>query len=104
MSKISFLGRKKFPMRITSDCEIVENGTVPQKLFPFDVLTNVFEKNGKYYQLTTYVLSTEISHLIIKVFITEACILSLLFATIIYINRKTSAACGCLPAHHEKHW
>lgn len=57
---------------------------------PFEILTEEFNVGPKRYQLTTFVSSTEISHLIIKVFLIEACILALLFGVIIYINRKTA--------------
>lgn len=57
---------------------------------PFQVLTSRLEWNGRPYYLTTYVSSTEISHLIAKVFITEAVILVLLLLTIIILNRKSS--------------
>lgn len=60
------------------------------KSLPFQIVTEAFPVQGKTYQLTTYVSSTEISHLIIKVFLTEAGIFILLFVVIIYINRKTS--------------
>jgi len=55
-------------------------------------MTGRFHLNGKDYQVTTYVSSTEINHLIIKVFLVEAFIFVLLFVAVIYINRKTSAA------------
>ena len=98
---------KMQPLHIQGEYDLVENGSVPQQWLnetrdtslyyaatkgwlPFEMLTRPFELNGKKYQLTTYVSSTEISHLIIKVFIIEACLFSLLFVVIIYINRKTS--------------
>lgn len=55
---------------------------------PFTTLTSSFTVNGKTYLLTTYVSATEISHLIIKVFLCEVCILLLLFLVIMYINKK----------------
>lgn len=95
------------PMQVQGEYDLVENGTVQQdwlnetrdtsvyyaekkEWLPFEKLTRSFELNGKKYQLTTYVSSTEISHLIIKVFLIEACLFSLLFIVIVYINRKTS--------------
>ncbi len=92
---------------IAGEYDIVENGSVQKnwlneardtsfyyadqkKWLPFERLTQEFIWEDKRYQLTTYVSSKEISHLVIKVFITEACIFVLLFVAIIYINRKTS--------------
>ncbi|GAC1704575.1 MAG: HAMP domain-containing sensor histidine kinase [Flavisolibacter sp.] len=59
-------------------------------LLPFKVLTSIYQWNAKRYQLTTYVSSKEINHLIIKVFVTEAIILILLLLTIIIVNRRSS--------------
>jgi signal transduction histidine kinase len=100
-------GNSRMPLHIVGEYDITENGTVPEnrlgeprdtviyyaakeKRLPFEMLTGAFTVNEKYYQLTTYVSSTEIAHLIIKVFIIEACLFALLFIVIIYINRKTS--------------
>ncbi len=58
--------------------------------YPSKMLTGEYSLIGKRYQLTTYTSSTEINHLIIKVFLTEAVILGLLFFSVIYINRRTS--------------
>src|SRR5438309_340174 len=41
-----------------------------QKLLPFKILTTNVQWKGRPYHITTYVSSTEITHLIIKVFIT----------------------------------
>jgi signal transduction histidine kinase len=60
------------------------------KPHPFKKLTGSLSWNGKTYLVTTYISSTEFSHLIIKVFITEAFILALLLIAIIVINRKSS--------------
>jgi signal transduction histidine kinase len=46
--------------------------------------------NGAPYHLTTYVSSKEITHLIIKVLLTEAFIFILLLGAIVIINRKSS--------------
>jgi signal transduction histidine kinase len=59
--------------------------------YSFAKLTKEYASSDGYYRITTYVSSTEINHLIIKVFITGALILALLFIAVIYINRKTSA-------------
>ena len=61
-----------------------------KKSLPFEILTSKLEWNNKRYHVTTYVSSTEISHLIIKVFITEAGILILLLIAIVILNRKSS--------------
>jgi len=95
------------PFHITGEYDIAENGTLPpqqlgkprdtlvfypaeNKSLPFAILTRAFDANGRHYQLTTYVSSTEIDHLIMKVFGTEAFLFGLLFVVIIYINYKTS--------------
>jgi signal transduction histidine kinase len=56
----------------------------------FEILTRQLEWSGKPYQLTTYVSSREISHLVIKVFATQAFIFLLLLTAIVIINRKSS--------------
>ncbi len=61
-------------------------------VLPFKQMTRSYSLSGRQYRLTTYVSSEEIDHLIIKVFITEAFLLALLFVAIIYLNRKTSQA------------
>jgi signal transduction histidine kinase len=60
------------------------------KTLPFAKLTSRLEWNGKGYNVTTFVSSTEINHLIIKIFITEAFILLSLLLTIVFLNRKSS--------------
>jgi len=60
------------------------------KTLPFKILTGQMDWNGKSYQITTYISSTEITHLIIKIFITEAAILVLLLIAIVILNRKSS--------------
>jgi signal transduction histidine kinase len=57
---------------------------------PFRIFTGRYEWNNNVYLLTTYVSSTEISHLIIKVFIAEALILALILIVIVSLNRKSS--------------
>ncbi len=61
-----------------------------QKFLPFKVLTNKVNWHEKIYQISGYVSSTEINHLVIKVFITEAIILLLLLLSIIILNRISS--------------
>ncbi|OJV19123.1 MAG: hypothetical protein BGO21_20670 [Dyadobacter sp. 50-39] len=56
----------------------------------FQMLTRRLEWNGKYYLVTTYVSSKEISHLIIKVFIAEIVIFLFLLLGIVIINRRSS--------------
>jgi signal transduction histidine kinase len=57
---------------------------------PFEVSTVYHSWNGKTYQLSTYVSSREIHHLIIKVFLAEAVILILLLLTVVIVNNRTS--------------
>jgi signal transduction histidine kinase len=61
-----------------------------KKSLPFQILTSKQNWNDKTYQITTYVSSTEISHLIIKVFITEVGILILLLLALVILNRRSS--------------
>jgi signal transduction histidine kinase len=61
-----------------------------QKKLPFQFLTSQKNLDGKNYEVTTYVSSTEISHLIIKVFISEVIILLLLLLAILILNRKSA--------------
>jgi len=61
-----------------------------KKVLPFEILTTNTQWNGRSYNITTYISSTEISHLIIKVFITEAFIFILLLLAIVILNRKNS--------------
>jgi signal transduction histidine kinase len=56
----------------------------------FKLLTEQRIINGQPYQLSTYVSSKEITHLIIKVFIAEVLVFLLLLAAIVIINRKSS--------------
>lgn len=60
------------------------------KKLPFKILTSNLQWGGQPYHITTYTSSTEVSHLIIKVFITEAVILMLLLAAIVVLNRISS--------------
>jgi len=60
------------------------------KSLPFKILTTNKQWNGRPYHIATYISSTEFSHLIIKVFITEAIILVLLLISIVVLNRKSS--------------
>lgn len=61
-----------------------------KRYLPFEMLTSRREWNNRSYYITTYVSSTEISHLIIKVFITEAIILLLLLIAIVILNHQRS--------------
>ena len=61
-----------------------------QKSLPFKILTSELNWNNKAYQVTTYVSSTEIKHLIIKVFSGEALLFFLLLVAIVILNRKSS--------------
>ena len=56
----------------------------------FKLLTEQHVLNGQPYQLTTYVSSREITHLIIKVFIADIFVFILLLAAIVVINRISS--------------
>jgi signal transduction histidine kinase len=99
--------REPVASHITGEYDIAEGATLPadrlgeprdtavyypadKKWVAFKVLTSQFSLNGKPYQLTTYVSSKEITHLIIKVLATEAFIFILLLGAIVVINRKSS--------------
>lgn len=56
----------------------------------FKVLTKQYAWQGKTYQISTYVSSKEFSHLVVKVFATEAFVFLLLLLAIIVINRKSA--------------
>lgn len=70
------------------DTSIYLNNT--KQLRPFQVSTEYYPLNGKIYQLSTYVSSREINHLIIKIFLTEAVIFILLLLTVVVVNKKSS--------------
>jgi signal transduction histidine kinase len=57
---------------------------------PFDLLTRRYNLQGTSYQITTYISSKEIIHLLIKVSLAEALIFFSLLAAIVVINRKSS--------------
>lgn len=95
------------PLHITGEYDIDETKTVPtgssneprdtslyykgtNQHINFQILTGHFGWHGKHYQVTTYVSSTEISHLIIKVFIAEIVIFLFLLLAIVIINRRSS--------------
>ncbi|MBS1576647.1 MAG: HAMP domain-containing histidine kinase [Bacteroidetes bacterium] len=59
-------------------------------VLPFSVLTRSFQFNNKQYLVSTYVSSTEVSHLVIKVFATEGVILLFLLFAIVFLNRRSS--------------
>lgn len=56
----------------------------------FKILTEQRILKGQNYQLTTYISSKEITHLIIKVFIADVFVFILLLVAIAVINRKSS--------------
>ena len=56
----------------------------------FKILTSQYLLKGKSYQLTTYIASKEITHLIIKVFIADVFVFILVLIAIVVINRKSS--------------
>jgi signal transduction histidine kinase len=60
------------------------------KSLPFEILISQMEYSGKTYLITTYISSTEVTHMIIKIFIAEAVILVLLLIAIVILNRKSS--------------
>lgn len=57
---------------------------------PFQAYTSKRSLNNREYYITTYSSSTEIAHLVVKVFTTEAVILVLLLVSIIFLNRKSA--------------
>lgn len=65
---------------------------LPQKgkTLPFESLSSLFYRNQDKYIVSAYVSSTEIFHLIIKVFITETVILLLLLLSIVLLNKRNS--------------
>jgi len=56
----------------------------------FKILTGQRLLKGQPYELTTYISSKEITHLIIKVFIADVFVFILLLVAIVIINRKSS--------------
>ncbi|HEY6954367.1 MAG TPA: HAMP domain-containing sensor histidine kinase [Flavisolibacter sp.] len=70
------------------DTTIYFNNT--KEKLPFQVATAFYNWQGQTYQLSTYVSSREIHHLIIKIFITEAVIFALILLTIVIVNKKSS--------------
>jgi signal transduction histidine kinase len=56
----------------------------------FKILTSQYLLRGKPYQLTTYMASKEITHLIIKVFIADIFVFILVLIAVVVINRKSS--------------
>ncbi|WP_407503297.1 sensor histidine kinase [Elizabethkingia miricola] len=61
-----------------------------KKALPFRLLTNRYQWQGHSYLISTYISSTETSHLITKVFVTEGIILLILLITISVLSRKSS--------------
>ncbi len=64
--------------------------TTGHKRRNFTILTKQYTSGKDTYQVTTYFSSTEITHLIIKIGLAEACIFLMLLGAIVIINRKTS--------------
>ncbi|HEV3325969.1 MAG TPA: HAMP domain-containing sensor histidine kinase [Puia sp.] len=99
--------REALASHITGEYDLLPGTAVPARLlrtqrdttiyYPaskewmaFKLLTEQRKVRGQTYQLTTYVSSKEITHLIIKVFIAEVFVFILLLAAIVIINRKSS--------------
>ena len=61
-----------------------------KKMVAFEMLTREFQRNGKTYQLTTFVSSVEITHLIIAIFIIQGLIYVVLLIAIIQANKRLS--------------
>lgn len=59
---------------------------------PFQMRTSIIERNGRIYQLTTYVSSVEITHLIIAALGVQLLIYVILLFSIIKINKRLSKA------------
>lgn len=95
------------PRSIAGEYDLLAGGSVPAGLlhkqrdttvyYPsnkrwvaFRILTEPYTIRGRNYQLTTYISSKEITHLIIKVFIAEVFVFILLLVAIVIINRKSS--------------
>jgi len=60
----------------------------PSEAFSF--LTSRINDKGKSYLVTTYISSTEVTHLMIKIALAEALIFLLLLAAVVIINRRIS--------------
>jgi signal transduction histidine kinase len=92
---------------ITGEYDIVKSASFPKDLLyktrdtviyyadikewaAFGILTKEYLLNGEPFQLTTYISSKEITHMIIKVLIAEAFIFVLLLGAIVIINRKSA--------------
>jgi len=61
-----------------------------KKMVAFEMLTQEVRREGKTYQLTTFVSSVEITHLIIAVFIIQGLIYVVLLIAIIQANKRLS--------------
>lgn len=98
---------KDMTFHIKGEYDIEKGGLVPKDLVnrprdtsvyyeagkewaAFRILTKQYRFMGAPYQLTTYISSKEITHLIIKVSIAEALIFLLLLGAVVFINRKSS--------------
>jgi signal transduction histidine kinase len=56
----------------------------------FSVLTSRVDSKGRSYLVTTYISSTEVTHLMIKIALAEALIFLLLLAAVVIVNRRIS--------------
>jgi signal transduction histidine kinase len=56
----------------------------------FSVLASRVDNNGRSYLITTYISSTEVTHLMIKIALAEALIFLLLLAAVVIVNRRIS--------------
>jgi len=65
-----------------------------KKWVAFKILTNQYLLSGRPYHLTTYVSSKEITHLIIKVLLTEAFVFLLLWSPLLLLTGKAPACYG----------
>ncbi len=100
-------GRETLPFHITGEYDLEKGNPVQADLLhaqrdtsiyypaskewvPFKILTEQRLLKGQHYQLTTYISSREITHLVIKVFIADVFVFILLLAAIVIINRKSS--------------
>ncbi|MGZ3848893.1 MAG: sensor histidine kinase [Flavisolibacter sp.] len=98
---------ENFPHQVTGEYALSEQTSVSgiveprdtqiyfadkKQTLPFQVLSIPHYWQGRTYLLSTYVSSREITHLIIKVFVTEAIILVLLLLTIVVVNKRSARA------------
>jgi len=99
--------REDRAVHITGEYDLAKGSPVPRDLLdiqrdtviyypvskdwrPFKLLTEQYVLSGQPYQLTTYISSREITHLIIKVFIADVFVFILLLAAVVVINGISS--------------